>query len=83
MIECIMYKFAGVGLIGFFIIMIVPANIGLTDTTAVGESHYGFATLVVHDANGNERFRLVIVQIKYAPITSMAPCAKCMNLVTL
>jgi len=55
-----MYKIAGMGLIGLFIFMILPANTGLSDTNLIDGSHYGAATLVVHDINGNERFSQTI-----------------------
>jgi len=51
-----MYKIAGVGLMGLFIFMILPTNAGLTDTYNIDGVHYGAATIVVHDVNGNERF---------------------------
>jgi len=55
-----MYKIAGVGLIGLFIFMILPANIELTDTFLVDGTHYGAISLTVHDVNGNERFSQTI-----------------------
>jgi len=56
-----MYKIAGVGLIGLFIFMILPTNAGLTDTyNQDNGAHYGAATIVVHDVNGNERFSQTI-----------------------
>jgi len=50
-----MYKYIGLGLFGIFFMMLIPSSIvGQIDDPRLGM--YGHATLVQHDAEGNEVF---------------------------
>lgn len=49
-----MYKYLGIGLLGIFTMMLIPAQ---GQDVPAGFNFYGIANLVVHDAYGNELLR--------------------------
>lgn len=52
-----MYKYLGIGLLGLFAIMVLPAQ---GQAVPEGYTMYGMGTFVVHDAYGNEILRHVV-----------------------
>lgn len=52
-----MYKYIGIGLLGVFAIMMLPAQ---SQTGLSGPTFYGVGTFALHDASGNEVFSQTI-----------------------